>query len=811
MALSKNISQNIEFPSFFVLLVLHRVHYLFENLMAPKLIAHTVSGALPDEESTNDTPNLHHQKVCQRPTETTWSIERTIAQLLFFLASDQSTTIREDLVQLLMDLAVLAQCDDNMLASSDIQLELFPKTMEELWSEAGDEDDEFVLDIHNRDCILSLQSATLNVLIEWNKQCLAKIIPRVDESNDAVEESTETLDLSSQFSNDSKRDVLAALRPILLGESVSILAERSRSSALELLLHSGLILPRIDMDSNAWSAANGIELDILLEAGLLTVKAVGKLLLRQEQWKQYACKEESLAQSEDVAVGLALLLRQCVLLPPRVSGYCHSEVQDTVCRTSLQSLLDECLPWIRPRGEKHVLVQVQQLEIVTLRTIHACLHANLESRNAFFLSNPIHVVGPLLDLLSEYSSEICDVAVFILRDLLITLSIKVDDLCESVWSHRHSTPQQLWVPQIPPQLKGYCPSSSSKRCDASPMKSSSPVSTSDGNGGRKGKRRTSIFDSSPLSIVSPAAKRLKDTNANQETEACSATPTTETGALSYFVEDLLRSFLISSLQASQRISEYAMSCSSGRIEDPCLPKLDIPHVVASLKVLLVQNAIVSPTQSDNHQPYDYSHPENEVLKRLASGWQEYCYSIATQAEKGSAGWTKEWQALSNVVISCGLFGWYTTRSYRSSSVSPELVEIFISGSLTSSNALALVATAVSNNEKSQNKPTNRSLCRGLCKDIQDGLAFATWGSGTTLMGSHLCPCSLISLETESKAQQHFDDLFQHDCTIMTFLSFPLPIRYVSLGLFLCGNIHQFCLGSSLSPLIVGAAFFQALF
>lgn len=757
--------------------MLSRVHYLYHHLTSPKLIAHTKLGASADSNATELPPNL---KTCHRPATTTWTIEKTVAHLLYFMAKDSedySAIIQLDLIRLLRDLAILSQFFDsnnNMLEGTtpQIQLELFPKTYRKL-SKKGDDtnQDGFLLDIPNKDCIWSLQSATLNALFRWCHLHHQKVFEPIQTAHEGGEGPETNAGPRLVSSSDWKQDLLASLRPILLSTSSSALAERSRSAALELLTRSGMILPRYDSNSNVFTE-DQVELGVLLEVGLLVAKAIAGVLVRTEQWIRYSSTQQQSTQSPDVSSNLTFLLRQIVFFPPGVRGYTQAHVQTSLREAVLQPLLGECLPWIQTH-ERTFCKETNQLRVMVLRTIHICVCTKVNG--CTFVANPVDVVGPLLNSMKDV--EISGVSAWVLKALLEDLLVDVGLVCDLAWAQRRSTTRQFWTAPIPAQPSDY-PSRPPSDAHVSPTKPLSPPTNKKSGG--KTKRKTSILDSSPLTIRSPTTKRRKEEHSPSIKAGRIFTSSAfSSKSVSHFVEDVLQTYFIEALQAADRISDYAGSCSSGLIEDASVPNSDINLVAASLRLLLCLSQHRTSTNTTQQQNMKVTASKNATLLRLATCWGQWCSSIAAAASRGESEWTKDWQHFAGLAIDCGLHSCLTSNSFCSSSLDSTICEIFQDGCTICCNALGSVAAVMDQFFERGQDSRYQNSCKGLCKDIQEALAMSFWDDPSSLMGSNSCLCGVVVSGdgTLDEEPTHVASRSQRmDCTAMLLSSLSLPSK-----------------------------------
>ena len=857
------------------------MHYLFQQLASPPLIAATQLGAASDDDA-----NLRHQQslavldvpACHRPALTTWIVEKAVTDFLQSILSTgkssssnssaqhnhnhkqpprhwktiqhHATAIQLDLIQTLTDLAILAQYVATTTTSSrgthttttttndnpdngdkedddGIQILLFPKTSTSLRMEQTSMDqqhsnnlppEEYALDVpcQDDDTIFLLQSSTLNILMRWRstlEKARLKAVP-IPEAASLTSPSASaplpnhhpTQPKTMVPPEESIRDLLASLRPMFVSPSVSMLAERARSAALELLLHSGLVLPPgVGSCTSATTTDPGMDVNLLVETALLIVHAVGGVLLRQQQWRSYAYSTlpSVPTQAEDVLHNLMVLLRRTILFPPHAQGYTSDQVTGIVRQAVLMPLLEECLPWIQAQDcsnsnstttTLHNRSKLRQLKEMTLRTIHACLLTKTLPENVLATHpDPVSIVGPLLDLLNDAQLSPCSLS--ILTVLLAPLKLNIQSLCSWCWSHQNQTSRtrQFWTANIPPPPPPYpldLPKPAAVQggeAQQSPTKpSTSGQAKSAVGSANKTKRRPSLLGNNPLTIRSPTAKRPR----HQEASAFSLNAESAVVSGTCFVEDLLQVFMVQGLYAAQNVSDYASSDEMGTMQEPREILEDASMLSGCTRLLFCmlqrQDSTNEPTSSFlRHGSEDDIIRGSSFLMKLAENWRALSMTIHKRASlaaessgEADSVWTPEWEFLAEIAINCGLhYVQQVGRPYILESKATDV--IFRQGWSNCCSALGLVVKVFNQAPPIHNDTCRDKACRGTCKEILGAFAIDAWSDRS--FGTDVCLCEFVPTSNHHHSTTKLNSIertFSNDCAIMMFTTLPLSTRYV---------------------------------
>ena len=827
-------------PHLFILVFL-RVHSLLQQLASPRLVADAKLGAASDRAHSNKSPvkltDEDTYKACHRPVLTIWVVEKAVSHFLFTLVDENSNlssssnqqqrrrpwkqiqkhvnALKSDFIQTMMDLAILSQylayfptTSENPVLKYDeddkMQIFLFPKTIASLMTELQLYNSsqttastttcaqEYLLDVAMReDTVFMLQSSVLNILIRWNTMLNTSRLKCVPIPTDGLMQSQPSTKTPSNntFENTydqfpleqaSSRDLLASLRPMFTSSSVSVLAERARSAALEMIITTDLVYPsRIGSGMNAFGD-DGMDLSLLLELALLTVCAIGGVLLRNQQWQSYgpdASGNESVpTQADDVLHNLALLLRRTVIFPPLVRGYTSKQLLPIIRQAVLIPLLEGCLPWIRA---VHASIaapksKIRQLQDFTLRTIHTCLLTRSDPALGFSLAahtDPVSIVGPLLDLLGD--AELSSCSLLILSALLKPLNLGVQRMCSWCWSHQNDAglPQvrAAKIPPVPPAYPEDLPKAISNSIHEQLFTQNESAAASGGDK-KKTKRRASLLQKSPLKIQSPVAKRRRHQNAfTFSPPSTDSQPKSSTDH--FFVEDVLQEYFIKGLQAAQNISEWRSSEEMGSIQNP-RDFLTDANVLSGCTRLLV--CLLRCRDNDNGTDEDIIRSSSYLVK-LAENWRSLSATIHKQAsmavgiasdKKDETHWNIHWQQLADITVNCGLF-------YFEHLCHKRIFEVHSSDAIfrqtwsNVNNALVLVARWTPESSLIDKR------CNGACNDIL-GTISSFCAPEKSCKGPLLCLCELMHGTYQKSADTEKD--FASDCAIMTFMALPLSIR-----------------------------------
>ena len=772
--------------------------------------------------------------------------------------------IQQDLIQTMMDLAILAryiattgvgtsrhvqqkttntkttntddlmtdgEVDDNVDDEDGMQILLFPKTtasvLMEQHNNSNNSNDvqppEYVLDINcqDDDAVFMLQSSVLNILIRWRanlEKASLKAVAMPTEATTASQQQQPHLyrrTMVPVLEEESMRDLLASLRPMFMSPSVSMLAERARSAALELLRTTSLIFPS---GAVMGEGSSGMDISMLIEAALLIVHGVGGVLLRQQQWRAYSSSgDEDISkrphcsvptQAEDVLQNLTALLRRTVLFPPLVRGYTSDQVTCIVRQAVLMPLLEECLPWIRtPQDQSAANTSVhsksnslRQLEEMTLRTIHACLLTKTLPQNILEThADPVAIVGPLLDLLTDTLLSPCSLS--ILAVILAPLQLNTPSLCAWCWSHQGelATRQPLWTAVTPPPPPPYptdLPQQELLPVVQGDVTSRPPTNSSTvgipNTSTKKSKRRPSLLGNNPLMIRSPTTKRRRRQGPppfSLSTASLFASQNTP-GHCSCFVEDLLRFHLMQGLLAAQSLSDYISSDDIGTIHNPREIMNDARMLSGCTRLLFSMLQFHDGSEEALARFHSRANQDEIVrnssfLVKIADNWRTVSTTIhnmaslaATSPDNTEFAWTPAWESLSEIAINCGLHHvQYVHRPYILESKTADVM--FREAWSNCCSALCLVQGKASQIQVYHSTGRQKTaMCSGTCRDILGALAIDAWNDVS--FGSDVCLCDFLHTNDHHhhgpKNIESIKTIFSNDCVIMMFSALPLATR-----------------------------------
>lgn len=610
------------------------------------------------------------------------------------------------------------------------------------------------------------------------------------------------------------RDLLASLRPMFMSPSVSMLAERARSAALELLWTTGLIFPSGAMMG---AGSSGMDISILIETALLIVHAVGGVLLRQQQWRTYSASDDDSVsqtphctvptQAEDVLQNLTALLRRTVLFPPLVRGHTSDQVICIVRQAVWMPLLEGCLPWIRtPQDQSAATTRLhsksnslRQLEEMTLRTIHACLLTKTLPQNILAThADPVAIVVPLLDLLTDTLLSPCSLA--ILAVLLAPLQLNIPSLCAWCWSHQGElvTQQPLWTAVTPPPPPPYPTDLPQQELLTAVQGDATPrIPTNSGAVGipntstKKSKRRPSLLGNNPLMIRSPTTKRRRRQGPppfSLGTSSFSASQTTP-GPDSCFVEDLMRFFLMKGLHVAQSLSDYISSEDMETVHHPREMMNDAMLLSGCTRLLFCMLQFHDGSEEALASFHCHANQDEKVrslsfLVKIAENWRTLSTTIHNRASLAAASpgnteyaWTPPWEALCEIAINCGLHhAQHVHRPYILESKTTD--GIFREGWSNCCSALCLVQGKASQTQVSHASGRQKTpMCSGTCRDILAAFAIGEWNDVS--FGSDVCLCDFLHANDHHRGPENTDSIsthFSYDTAVMMFSALPLVTR-----------------------------------
>ena len=713
--------------------VLPRVHYLFRHLTSRAVISNTKSFVKESDDTS------------LRPVADT--VSQTIAHLLSFIPDESFyPTIIDDLVDLLLDLSVVVEAD--LLKGKDsIQILILGGTL----AKSQLEQQEMVVDVPNLDVILSLQESAFTILgtflVDLQQRRLGSQQDTVLEpstSHGSTLPAGEVDVVFYEFGDQTISRLLSGVRQVLLVRASSFLRIRSQLAAVELLA-------KLVQD---WHV-NGVVADWLVEASILVARAV-RTFLGFSQSEREDCS--------DYAEGLANLVQDILLSPPRVRGMSSKEALWTIRAPTLTTFLD-CIPFI----SKYSKANSGLLEFTVARSLYALLHTvHLKEIPATAIAlNYCEANGIATHLFALLGNlELSKFMVWIIRALLYPVANP--DACTEIMSMvchltlndraKGITAQSTNVDD-PMQLKQKDEQSGSKRKRQA------------GSPGKNTRQHPQALDIQ----LSPTKRQIHDSHRD------------ETSKVSFLIEDL-EDFFAQSLAAARRLmgsfkqSESVVSLpgkygvqyeTSG--DSTFTPAHDIATVLSGIHIIFTIARHRFATGKNDDMGLIL-----ELVCCLLAPLDVFCESH----NKHAVDLSSSDRVVAEAVVSCGLHAHFMLEvGLRiATSDTEKRLKSFLDTFTTFCSRLCTAEWPDALHVSSRLKPNNR-FCTKLCKRGTSAFRFLSESKGTNLGQSSDCPCSTILPGYLGELSQNFgddrvDSVLRNDSAMAVLCSLPLRARYV---------------------------------
>lgn len=344
------------------------------------------------------------------------TIGQTIGYLLGFIPDDGFLPcIVTDLVNLLVDLSVILE--ENLLGEDDNDSSLVDESnsgvqvaiLESCLDTSGLENQEYVLDIANKDVLFCIQASCLVALqtcLEDSKRrrldANCEYSYSAANSSDRGQHGSAVDLLFFGVGSGALLDLLASVKPVLVADAKSPLQSRCQSVALEL----------VNQLVQDWHN-DAVEPTVLLHVSILVSRSV-------QFYLQQRPRDSPDPNAHQILVDL---MQDLLLTPPRVRGHESTEFLWWLRSAVLETLLD-CIVPIHERSEK----DRNSLDRIVLKTIHCILYTTASENEYCYSAIPIALsyceskgIAPHLFGLLE-DSRLSTYAVFIIRTLLMSTS-----------------------------------------------------------------------------------------------------------------------------------------------------------------------------------------------------------------------------------------------------------------------------------------------------------------------------------------------------------------------------------------------------
>jgi len=292
------------------------------------------------------------------------------------------------------------------------------------------------------------------------------------------------------------------------------------------------------------------------------------------------------------------------------------------------------------------------------------------------------------------------------------------------------------------------------------------------SGGKKSKRRPSLLESNPLTILSPAAKRQRQEIPNNERGDPVILPdylmldsSHQEHLGSCFVEDLIQLFLVQGCRAAQSLHDFAASHDgtgqSQRLDAATVMSAKMlsgcTRLLFSLRELETK-ASVATAAADDQMRAD----ENPLLDFFSECWKSLSFVLLkAEREKDS-----RWGLLSEIGINCGLHHLHESSLGRNAGFGSAFRLCWSNFC----NAQALSNTLDDPEQTGPNQAISEdNTCQGPCRDVVHALAIDDFGHSS--FGSSICVCSLASPE---------EGFLKRDCDLLMVTALSMEARSVNL-------------------------------
>lgn len=680
-------------------------------------------------------------------------MSQTIAHLLSFIPDESFySTIIDDMIDLLLDLSVIVEAE-LLKGKESIQILILGGT---LAKSQLMEQQEMVVDVPNLDVILLLQASAFTILGTFLMDLKQKRLGSQPET--VLEPSTShgsTLPAGEvdvvfyEFGDQAISKLLSSVRQVLLLPPSSFLRIKNQLAAAELLV-------KLVQD---WHV-NGVVVNRVVETGILVARAV-LTFFGSDQSEREACN--------DYAEGLANLIQNLLLSPPRVRGMSSKEALWTIRAPTLTTFLD-CIPFI----SRHSKTNSGILEFTVVRALYAFLYTvHLKEVPATAIAlNYCEANGIATHFFALLGNlQLSNFVVWIIRALLYPVDADPDACSEIV--------SMVCRLALNDRAMGITTAQSTNTND--PME----LEQKDQESGSKRKRQAessgmnSRRHPQALDIqLSPTKRQIDDSHRDG----------TATFDVSFLIEDL-EDFVAQSLVAARRLLESFKQSESvaslpGKYgvqyetsgDSTVTPAYDMATVLSGIHILfdIARHRFATGKNDDIEHML-------ELVCCLLAPLNVFCES---HNKCGTISLSTSDRVVAEAVVSCGLHAHFTLEfglRIATSDTGKRLKSVL--HTFTTFCSRLCTAEWPDVLQVSPRWKANTRFCTKLCKRGTSAFRFLSESKGTNLGQCSDCPCSTILPGYLGELSQNFgdgrvDSVLRNDSAMAVLCSLPLQARCV---------------------------------